>query len=264
MAISVKLSLYEGTDFTRGFGDRRADQCVIHASVEGMSGTNNAETNLRIAEEFAVAAAGTTASRFGDPTLYLDHANGHRITDEKADVYIRYGRPQSSPPILPGTANVDEVIEWVFDTVIGTSFSSYTPYPFTGPPIDTVSYYGIIRPVPMARLRLHTVLSDHPGTNIDLLVGSSNSDTFTMGRPRAPNTLRFDGAQITPIPIGGTTGSVAGIKYAVTYVASYKKTGWYRLEFFFGAFPATATVPAPLFIPQFGTIAFSGVLPLHG
>lgn len=264
MAITVKLQRYEQTELTKGFGDARADSLVVYARVEGLNGTNNAAQNLEYAANYAVSQAGTTAAAFGEPTYYLIAAAPSRVTDEKFDVHIRYGRPMSAPPILPGTANVEEVIEWVFDTTVGTSFYSYTPYPFTGPPIDTTTYFPIIRPSPIARLRLTTVLSAHPGTAVDLLVGSTNGDVFTFGRPRAINTVRMDGAQIQPIPVYGTSGTTPTIKYHVVYEASYKKNTWSNLRFFFGAFPGTATAPAPEYVNQYGTISFTNVLPLHG
>jgi hypothetical protein len=130
---------------------------------------------------------------------------------------------------------------------------------------------------------MHTVLDTHPGTAVDEIVGKTNGSAFVMASRSHPiNTLRFDGAQVTPIATR-TSGTAVVARFAVTYNFSRRSggpggtVGWVRYIFnrttatgtiaiqdpFLGgpSLPSYTYVNSITYRNRYGTAAFS--FPLH-
>lgn len=260
---TIKYDLYKGTEVTTGYGDRRHDHITVMAHVSDLTGTYNAAANMRMAEDFAVSRAGTTGARWGDSSLTIISAHGERITDEKVWVRLDYGRPESAAPLLPGTQNVQEHTEYVWDyTSVGSSGYVYTaPVAYGGGTSMVYRYYYKAGWTAVTKFRLHTVLSTHPGTTPDLIAGAMNGDNYAIGgRLCPPKTVRYDNYECEPISLSGTTGTTPVVKYDVWYNLTFKSNKWVRLFIPTGIFTA---LPGTISVDLFGTAVFTGALPVH-
>lgn len=227
---SIKQQLYRGTQVVKAFSNINRSGGVVMCNVTGVSGSTLGE----IAAYAKSQVNGTAIFEAGVDVL---DARVYRYVDDKAFAVVRFGRDSSSYPALAGTVNVTESVGYEYDDYnVGTTTSVYNPV--GGGTVYGTHYFYYSGPAPIGRLHMHTVLTTHPGTSIDALVGKTNNAAFVMGsRSHPANTLRFDGATIQPIPTRTGTAEEVVARFAVTYNYARRSAGaggtvgWVRYVF---------------------------------
>lgn len=242
--MSIKSQLYKGTQVVRSFSNLNRSGGVVSCNVTGVGSMSIGG----IADHVGTTVTGTIF----EPGVSLLDVRVYRYTDDKAMAVARYGRDSSTDPALAGTVNVTESTGFEFnDYSVGSVTSVYTP-PMGGGTSLIVNYYYKSEAGPVGRLHMHTVLDTHPGTAIDALVGKTNDAAYVIGsRSHGANTLRFDGATITPIPTR-TSGTAVVARFAVTYNFSRSAglngtAGWAKVKWLGGYVLGTTPTGNPYF-----------------